>query len=139
MTKLIDDWVRLCNLLDDDPEFAPAVVDAVEAGDDPWDALIDALDDAGALAYLDVGDTGAELVDAVSGLPRVFRADIELDKVSDVDDLDEAIAQANVIFASHLLRLIHIEDPEDADAHPLVAAASANVDEIHSLIAKLGS
>lgn len=139
MTGTIDDWTRLCNLLDDDPEFAPAVLDAVEAGDGPWDALIDALDDAGALAYLDRSDTGVELADALAGLPRVFRADVDLDAVGDVDDLDDAIAKADQLLASHLLHLVHIEDPEDEDAHPLVAVSNANVDEIGTLIAKLKS
>ncbi|HWK79106.1 DUF6630 family protein [Microbacterium sp.] len=133
----IEDWTRLCGLLDDDPELAPAVRDAIEHGDDSWDALIDALDDAGALAYLDRGDTGVELVDALAALPRVFRADVELDEVGDVDDLDAAIAKANELLASHLLRLIHIEDPEDEDAHPLVAVLAANVDEIQALIGRL--
>lgn len=133
----IDDWTRLCALLDDDPDFAPAVLDAIEAGDDPWSALIDALDDAGALAYLDRDDTGAELVDALAALPRVFRADIELDEAGDVDDLDAAIAKANELLASRLLRLVHVEDPEDEDAHPLVAVPTSNVDEIQTLLGRL--
>ena len=134
----IDDWTRLCGLLDDDPELAPAVRDAAEHDEDPWDALIDALDDAGALAYLDRGDTGVELADALAALPRVFRADVELDEVGDVDDLDAAIAKANELLAPRLLRLVHIADPEDEDAHPLVAVPAANVDEIHALIGSLG-
>jgi hypothetical protein len=133
-----DDWTRLCDLLDDDPELAPAVRDAVDHGDDPWDALIDALDDAGALAYLDRGDTGVELADALAALPRVFRAYVELDEVGDVDGLDAAIAKANELLAPHLLRLVHIDDPEDDDAHPLVAVPTANVDEVQALIGRLG-
>lgn len=137
MTELIDDWTRLCNLLDDDPEFAPAVLDAIEAGDDPWEALIDALDEAGALAYLDLGDTGAELADALPPIPRIFRTGADVDAVGDVDDLTAAVAKANEILAPHTLSLVHIEDPDDEDAYPLVAVPTANVDEIHGLIARL--
>ena len=132
-----EDWTRLCNLLDDDPEFAPAVLDAVEAGDDPWDALIDALDDAGSLAYLDLGDTGVELADALPALPRVFRTGADVDAVGDVDDLTAAVAKAKEILAPHRLSLVHIEDPEDEDAYPLVAVPVANVDEIATLIERL--
>ena len=133
----MDDWTRLCNLLDDDPEFAPAVLDAVEAGDEPWDALIDALDDAGALAYLDRDDTGVQVADALPALPRVFRAGVELDEVGDIDDLQDAVAKANQLLAPHTLRLIHIDDPENEDAFPLVAVPTTNVDEIERLIANL--
>lgn len=133
----IDDWTRLCNLLDDDPEFAPAVLDAVEAGDDPWDALIDALDNAGALAYLDRGDTGEELADALPALPRVFRTLVEFDEVGDIGSLDGAISRAGELLAPHGLDLIHIEDPEDEDAYPLVAVPTATVGEIQTLITKL--
>lgn len=137
MTEAIEDWTRLCNLLDDDPEFAPAVLDAIEAGDDPWDALIDALDDAGALAYLDLGDTGAELADALPALPRVFRTGVDLDEVGDVDDLTAAVTRANELLAPHGLHLVHLADPEDEDAYPLVAVPAANVDDIAALIDRL--
>jgi len=135
----MDDWTRLCNLLDDDPEFAPAVLDAVEAGDEPWDALIDALDDAGALAYLDSDDSGIQVADALPALPRIFRSGIELDEVGDIDDLQDAVAKANHLLAPHALRLIHIEDPENEDAFPLIAVPTAHVDEIQRLISDLGS
>ncbi|WP_194421463.1 DUF6630 family protein [Microbacterium abyssi] len=137
MTDTIEDWTRLCNLLDEDPEFAPAVLDAVEAGDDPWDALIDALDDAGALAYLDLGDTGVELAEALPALPRVFRTGVDVDEVGDVDDLTAAVNRANELLGAHGLHLVHIEDPEDEDAYPLVAVTAADVDEIANLISRL--
>lgn len=135
----IDDWTRLCDLLDDDPEFAPAVLDAVEARDDPWDALIDALDDAGALAYLDSEDTGVEVADALPALPRVFRSGVDLDEVGDIEDLHDAVAKANRLLAPHSLRLIHIEDPENEDAYPLIAVPTTHVDEIQKLISRLGA
>ncbi|WP_404474707.1 hypothetical protein [Microbacterium aerolatum] len=137
MTNVIEDWTRLCALLDDDPELAPAVLDAVEGGEEPWEALIDALDDSGALAYLDLGDTGAELADALPALPRVFRTGADVDEVGDIDDLTGAVARANELLASHGLHLFHIEDPEDEDAYPLVAVPAADVDEIASLTSRL--
>jgi len=138
MPETMDDWTRLCNLLDDDAEFAPAVLDAIEGGEAPWDALIGGLDDAGAVAYLDKSDTGAELAEALPALPRIFRTGVDLDEVGDVTDLDAAIARADEIITSGGLQLIHISDPEDEDAYPLVAVQTANVDEIRELIRKLG-
>src|SRR5690554_5237108 len=132
-----DEWTRLCELLDDDPEIAPAVRKALDEGDDPWDALIDALDDAGALAYLDREDTGDELAEALPALPRIQPTGAALDEVANVEDLAAAIARADEILAPHGLRLMHIEDPEDEDAYPLVAVATATADETVALMAKL--
>lgn len=128
--------MRLCALLDDDPELAPAVRDAMD--DDPWAALIDGLDDAGSLAYLDISDSGVELADALAALPRVFRAQVDLDEVGDVDEsLPAVIARAEEILAPHTLRLVHLPDPEDDEAHPLVAVSASDVDEIRTLIGRL--
>lgn len=137
MTEAIDDWTRLCTLIDDDPELAPSALDAIEAGEGPWEALIGGLDDSGALAYLDRSDTGAELAEALPALPRVVRTGIDLDTVGDIDDLDAAIEKANELLAPHSIHLIHIEDPEDEEAYPLIAVPTGNVDEIRGLIAKL--
>lgn len=137
MTTTMDDWMRLCTLLDDDPELAPATLAAVEAGESPWDALIEGLDDSGALAYLQKSDTGGELEDALPALPRIARAGVELDEVGDIDDLGAAIARANELLATHGLALMHIEDPEDEDAYPLVAVATADLNETNTLITKL--
>ncbi|WP_243231913.1 hypothetical protein [Microbacterium sp. CIAB417] len=128
------DWARLCALIDDDAELAEAVR---TTGDDPWEALIDGLDDAGALAYLDEEDAGPELAEALAGLPRVFRAGADLDTVEDIDgDLVAAIVRADAVLAPHGLRLVHLE--EEPDAHPLVAVPIGHVDEIIALAARLG-
>ncbi|WP_417509944.1 hypothetical protein [Microbacterium sp.] len=137
MTNTFDDWTRLCNLLDEDPEVTPAALEAVEAGESPWDALIEALDDSGALAYLDKSDTGAELADALPALPRIVRTGIDLEEVADIGDLSAAIISANELLAAHGLTLIYLADPEDEDAHPLVAVPTADLDEINALIEKL--
>ena len=81
------DWQRLCALLDDDEAVWEAVDAALEAGDDPWEALLDGLDEAGALAFLRSDDTGMELSDALAQLPRVFALQPDLDEVTDTDDL----------------------------------------------------
>jgi len=133
----INDWNRLCDLLDDDLEIAPAVREALREGDDPWDALIGALDDAGALAYLDRTDTGEELAGALPALPRVHRLGLDLDVVGDVDDLASAITRVDEMLAPHGLQLLHITDPEDEDAYPLIAVLSADHDEAVTLIEKL--
>lgn len=150
-------WARLCELLDDDPVLAPAVE---LAGTDPaayfaqnqsellgrgieseeevdaWVALIDGLDDAGALAYLDGTDSGAELADALPQLPRVFRARASLDAVGDVtSELPAAIVVADSILAPFDLRIVYLD--EDSDAYPLVVVPRSNVTEILEIAARL--
>lgn len=137
-TDGMDEWTRLCALLDDDPELAPSVRRSVRDGDDAWAALIDGLDDAGALAYLEENDTGVELADALPQVPRVFAAGVEVDEVADVDGaLTAAIVRADGILASHDLRIVYLE--EDSDAYPLVVVPIANVAEILEIAARLGS
>lgn len=133
----VNDWTRLCELLDDDPELAPAVQRAVNDGEDAWAALIDALDEAGVLAYLDWKDTGIELADALPQVPRVFAVGVELDEVADVDGaLPSAIIRADSILALHDLRIVYLE--EDSDAYPLVVVPITNVAEILEITARLG-
>lgn len=134
------DWARLCELLDDDPALAPAVEEALAdpAGEsDPWLALIDGLDDAGALAYLDQQDSGVELSDALPQLPRVFRTGVDLDRVGDVEgDLPSAVVAADGILSAHDLRVVHLE--EEDDAYPLVVVPRANVTEVIDLASRVG-
>lgn len=138
MTATIEDWTRLCTLLDDDPELEPAVRRAAEAGEAPWSALIDGLDDAGALAYLDESDTGAELADALPALPRIVRTGVDIDEAGDIDDLTAAIRRTDRILAPHDLRMICLHDEEDAGAYPLLVVPAANVGDILDLTAALG-
>lgn len=134
---MIADWIRLCDLLDDDPELVSSVQVAAADGEDLWDALIDGLDDAGALAYLDEEDSGVELVDALAGVPRVFRAGADLEPVADLEgDLATAIVSADRILAEHGLRIVYLE--EDSDARPLVVVPVANAQEIVSTTKRLG-
>ncbi len=131
------DWARLCRLLDDDPELLAAVADAADEPDgDPWLAVIDGLDDAGALAYLDTQDLGSELVDALAGLPRVFRTSVDLGSVADIDELPAAIAAADRLLAPHDLRIVYLE--EDSDAFPLVVVKPGDAVAIVELAARLG-
>ncbi|WP_119697820.1 DUF6630 family protein [Microbacterium halotolerans] len=144
------DWTRLCQLLDDDQELLEAV--ELAAGDpeaflaahgdmlgelgvtkasqiDPWLAMIDALDDAGALAYLEGDDAGEELADALAALPRIVAAGAELDEVSDVEDsLVAAIVVADRLLAPHGLRVVYLD--EGTEDVPLVVVPVANVEEI---------
>ncbi|MDH2443553.1 hypothetical protein QDR37_06310 [Amnibacterium sp. CER49] len=125
-----DDWRRLCALLDDDELLPPAVEAALgEPDGDAWETLLDGLDDAGALAYLDAEDTGMELSDALVQLPRVFRLQPDLDEVTDTDDLAEAIAAADRVLAEHGHRLLRLEEP-GTDAHALVVVPSDAVPEV---------
>lgn len=136
MTNM-DDWLRLCTLIDDDHELVQSVRRAVSEGGDAWAALIDGLDDAGALAYLDVDDTGMELADALPQVPRIFAAGVDIDEVGDVDgDLAAAIVRADSILAPHGLRIVFLE--EDSDAYPLVVVPIANVAPILEIVGRLG-
>lgn len=137
MSGSVQDWARLCRLLDDDPELLASVEDAAaEPGSDPWLAVMDGLDDAGALAYLETQDLGAELADALRGLPRVLRTSVDLGSVSDIDELADAIAAADRLLAPHDLRIVYLE--EESDAFPLVVVRSADAEVIVELAAQLG-
>src|SRR3712207_1491066 len=93
-------WERLCALLEDDPLLWQRVRQALaDRDDDPWEELLDGLDDAGALAFLRSDDTGMELADALVQLPRVFRVQPDLDEVNDTDDLDDAMVIADEVLA----------------------------------------
>ena len=143
MTDSTATWARLCALIDDDPDLAPAVLDAAE--DDRWETLFDGLDDAGSLAYLEQDDTGMELAEALPALPRIVGAGVELDEVGDIDDLDAAIARADEILAPHGLRLLYLDeddvvdgDDEDDKAFPLIAVPLGSADEIIALASAIG-
>jgi hypothetical protein len=130
------DWKRLCGLIDDDEAVWDVVEAALAAGDDPWDALIGGLDDAGALAYLQVGDTGMELSDALAQLPRVFALQPVLDEVTDTDDLVEATAAADRILGAADLRVIRLIEEEDA--WPLVVVPTSGAEDVAVLVTTLG-
>ncbi|MGP5292431.1 DUF6630 family protein [Brachybacterium tyrofermentans] len=154
------DWTRLCTLLADDPELPGSVHLAatdpqaylstqadpllgVEAGAgaaepvDPWNALIDGLDVADALAYLDPEDTGAELAMALGEVARVCRSGADLEPIADITaGLEPAIRRAEEILAAFDLCLLHLE--EDTDACPLVVADIGHVEEIVALAAGAG-
>lgn len=132
-----EEWERLARLLDDDDEaVAVAVRQAVEQGDDPWAALLDGLDEAGALAYLQSGDTGMELTDALAQLPRVFAKQPDLDDATDTDDLAEATRIADAALAEHDLRIVRLV--EDDESWPLVVVPEGRVREILTAVTALG-
>ena len=130
------EWQRLCALLDEDESVQEAVQEALEAGDDPWEALLDGLDEAGALAYLQTDDTGMELSDALAQLPRVFALQPDLGEVTDTDELDEATAAADRILSAGGLRTVRLV--EEDDAWPVVVVPVSAVGEIRALISGLG-
>lgn len=132
------DWRRLCALLDEDESVLDAVEEALEQEDDPWEALLDGLDDAGALAYLQAEDTGMELTDALVQLPRVYALQPDLDAVTDTDDLVEAIALADAGLEPGGLRLLRFVEADDDESRPLVVVPEAHVAEIQRLAVALG-
>jgi hypothetical protein len=129
-------WERLTRLLDDDELLWPQVRGALDDEADPWEALLDGLDDAGALAYLDADDTGMELADALAQLPRVFRLQLDLGVVNDTDELDDAMAAADALLASHGWRLARLQE-SDEDAYALAVVPVENLPEISRLGAQL--
>lgn len=132
------DWQRLCALLDDDETVWEAVEEALEQGDDPWEALLDGLDDAGALAYLQSDDTGMELTDALAQLPRVYALQPDLGEATDTDELPEAMRVADGALAIGSLRLLRLVEDDDADSWPVVAVRTDARAEIRSLAEALG-
>lgn len=131
-----DSWRRLCASLDEDQAVWESVEAALEAGEDPWEALLDGLDEAGALAFLRSDDTGMELSDALAQLPRVFALQPDLDEVTDTDDLREATAAADRILAGSALRVVRLV--EEDDAWPVAVVPSANAGAVADLAAALG-
>jgi hypothetical protein len=130
------EWQRLCALLDEDESVREAVEEALEKGDDPWEALLDGLDEAGALAYLQTEDTGMELSDALAQLPRVFQLQPDLGEVTDTDELDDATAAADRILSAGGLRTVRLI--EEDDAWPVVVVPASAVERIQALIDALG-
>lgn len=127
------EWRRFAALLDDDPEVGAAL----DETDDPRESLVDALDDAGALAYMEWSDSGPELADALAQLPRVFRTGTDTDEIGDLSGtLEAAIARADAVLAPHNLRVLYID--EGTDACPLLVVAASAVAEIVPLARKLG-
>ena len=139
MSTARETWQRLCALLDDDPELWPSVEATLDDPPaDPWTALLDGLDDAGALAYLDLGDQGEELADALAGVPRVRDARLDLGPVTDTDgDVPTAVRAADRVLASAGLCLVHLAETTD-EGYPLVAVRAADRDEIDRLVRELG-
>lgn len=141
-TSSASDWLTLTGLIDPDSELADAVLHAVHAraaGDnaDPWAALIDGLDDAGVLAYMAQDDSGEELADALAGVPRVFRAGVDLDEVGDIEGtLTEAIARADELLAPHDLRIVYLD--ERTEDRPLVVVPLHSAEDIVRRVSALG-
>lgn len=123
-------WDRLCTLLEDDDLLRSSVREALaDPEDDPWDALLGGLDDAGALASLEAEDTGMELSDALAQLPAVFRLQPDLGTVTDTDDLDDAVREADRVLAEHGHRLLALES-DDPDVRELVVVPEESVGPI---------
>lgn len=133
-----EDWLRLCALLDDDPAVWEAVDAALTAGDDGWEALLDGLDEAGALAYLQADDSGMELTDALVQLPRVYRLQPDLNAVTDTDDLVAAMRLADAALASGDLCLLRLVEDDDNEFWPVVAVTTGAGRDIESLAGLLG-
>ena len=130
------DWQRLCALLDDDEAVWASVQQALAGGEDPWEALLDGLDDAGALAYLQSDDTGMELSDALAQLPRVFAVQPDLDEVTDTDELDAATRAADEVLAGEDLRLVRLV--EEDGSWPVVVVPEESAAEIVALAERVG-
>lgn len=134
---MVHDGVRLAALIDDDPEVAGALRRAPQGDAELGAALLDALDDAGALAYMEWSDSGVELADALGQLPRIVRAGIDVDEVGDVDgSLEEAISRADALLIPRGMRLLYLD--EGTDACPLVVVAQRDVDEIVEIAGRIG-
>lgn len=130
-------WRRLCDLLGGgEQEVWEAVSGAIAAGDDPWEALLDGLDEVGALAYLQADDTGMELTDALAQLPLVFAAQPDLDTATDTDDLVEATLAADAALRGDDLRIVRLVEADDA--WPVVVVPAGAAADVAALAAEVG-
>ena len=132
-------WRRLCGHLSDDAGVWEALSDEV-AGDEStepeviWQSLIEGLDDSGDLAFLDRGDSGAELATALESLPRLQGTDLDLDLIGDIEgSLSQAIIRADEVLAGDG----HLPDAEDPEAYPLVAVRIEAFDDVQQLLTLL--
>jgi len=134
----IAEWSRLSELLDDSADVAAAVAQAADdPGVDPWAVLIDALDGAGALAYLDWKDSGQQVAAALALLPRIADAGLDLGEVAAAEeDAPAAVAAVNRALDAYGITVVHLD--EDSDAYPLVAVASGDADRVAALAQSLG-
>lgn len=105
-------WERLCGLVAEDPAVLDDVREALAEGEDTagvWQVFLSGLDDAGELAYLKASDGPMELEAALAQLPRVVRADVDLESVGDVDgDLAAGVDVAEEVLAEVDLATVHL-------------------------------
>lgn len=101
----------------------------------PVIALVDALEGAGELAYLDWKSNPGTVVEELAGLPRLQRADVDLDPLLDLEgDLELALAHVNRLLKPADLAVIVID--EDSDAYPLVVIGRDRLSRVTDLAAE---
>lgn len=152
-------WSELARLLSDDPEVASATTRAVEdpAGylaeheeslgqrgiEDAEEvtgaiALVDALAEAGDLAYLDWKASPEEVAGQLGALERIRDAGVDLDPVGGLDvEVEVAAGAANHLLSEEGLYVLILD--EDSDAYPLVVVPAARVSDILTAAAAAGA
>lgn len=144
-------WIRLTDLITDDPSVRQLVRSAVDdpaaylaahadtlgaRGIDEADevtpllALIDALEGVGELAYLDWKAEASEVAAQVARLPHVRAKGVELASIADAELLEDAVRAANALLAPAGLAIVMLD--EDSDAYPLVAVSLDRLDALEA-------
>ena len=100
--------------------------------------VVEALQDAGELAYLDWEEPADEVVGKLAGLPRVAQSGVDLAPLTDSEDsVEQVAAQANELLRPAGVVIVVLD--EDSDAFPLVAVPVDRADQVVALGQRLGS
>lgn len=154
-----ESWSDLIPLLTEDDSVLAAVIQAVTAQsayfrdhedtllergiDEPGHvtgtiALVDALDEAGELAYLDWKTHASDVAGLLANLPRVRASEVSLEPVADLEvSLEPAVAAANRLLEPAGIAVVVLD--EDSDAYPLVAVPRELLPRIQDFAARAGA
>lgn len=101
-------------------------------------AVVEALREAGELAYFDWNEPADEVVGKLARLPRVAQSGVDLEPLADAEDaLEEVAAQVNELLRPTGVVIVVLD--EDSDAFPLVAIPVDRADRVVALGQRLGS
>ncbi|OYO01100.1 hypothetical protein B0O41_2975 [Propionibacteriaceae bacterium ES.041] len=100
--------------------------------------VVDALERAGELAYLDWKEPADEVVGKLARLPRVAGSGVDIPVLADSDgEVEQVTAQVNELLRPSGVVVAVLD--EDSDAFPLVAVAADRADQVVELGQQLGS
>lgn len=100
--------------------------------------VVEALQDAGELAYFDWKEPADEVIGKLKPLPRIAGSGVDLTPLADSEDsVEQVAAQANELLRPAGVVIVVLD--EDSDAFPLVAVPVDRADQVVALGQRLGS